>query len=124
MSLNFTPEAQPSEFGVTAGSDGISPSRPESSQLDKLGMEVSALDTTVAEQLGMKGIEGVLITNVRSGGLADRAGLASGMVITQVNRHAVKSLDEFTAAVKKGDSSDGLLLLVRSQEGSRFVVVK
>lgn len=114
----------PSEFGAAAGSNGNSPSKPESTEVDKLGMEVSSLDATVAEQLGMQGIEGVVITNVQSGSPADRAGLASGMVITQVNRHAVKSLDEFTAAVKKAESSDGLLLLVRSQEGSRFVVVK
>jgi serine protease Do len=124
MNLQFTPEALPSEFGAAAGSNGNSPSKPESTEVDKLGMEVSSLDATVAEQLGMQGIEGVVITNVQSGSPADRAGLASGMVITQVNRHAVKSLDEFTAAVKKAESSDGLLLLVRSQEGSRFVVVK
>jgi serine protease Do len=124
MNLQFTPEEQPKEFGATEGARGGSPSKPESSQLDKLGMEVSSLDAKVADQLGMKGIEGVVITNVRSGSPADRAGLSSGMVITQVNRHAVKSLDEFTASVKQADSGDGLLLLVRSQEGSRFVVVK
>jgi len=72
----------------------------------------------------MKGVEGVVITNIRSGSPADRAGLSSGMVITQVNRQTVKSLDEFEAAVKKAESGDSLLLLVRSQEGSRFVVVK
>ncbi len=125
IDLQFTPEEQPSDFGVASGSSSNSSlSKPESSQLDKLGMEVSSLDATVAEQLGMTGVEGVVITNVRSDGPADRAGLSSGMVITQVNRQAVKSLDEFTAAVKKAESSDGLLLLVRSQEGSRFVVVK
>ncbi|MCA9146179.1 MAG: Do family serine endopeptidase [Planctomycetaceae bacterium] len=124
INLNFIPEAQPNDFGTTAVSPGSSPAKPESSEMDELGMEVSSLDATVAEQLGMKGIEGVVITNVRSGGPADLAGLSSGMVITQVNRHAVKSLDEFTAAVKKAETSDGLLLLVRSQEGSRFVVVK
>jgi serine protease Do len=122
MNLQFTPEEQPSEFGASGSNS--SPSKPESSQIDRLGMEVSALDAKVAEQLGMQGVEGVVITNVRSDSPADRAGLSSGMVIMQVNRHAVKSLDEFTAAVKRADSGDGLLLLVRSQEGSRFVVVK
>jgi serine protease Do len=124
MNLQFMPEEQPSEFGAPGSSTGNSPSKPESSQLDKLGMEVSSLDATVAEQLGMQGVEGVVITNVRSDGPAARAGLSSGMVITQVNRHAVKSLDDFTAAVKKAEPSDSLLFLVRSQEGSRFVVVK
>jgi serine protease Do len=124
MDLTFTPEEQPSNFGAAGGSKESGSASPESSQLDQLGLQVSSLDAAVAEQLGMKGVEGVVITNVRSGGPADRAGLSSGMVITQVNRHAVKSLEEFTTAVKKAESSEGLLLLVRSQEGSRFVVVK
>ncbi len=124
MNLTFTPEEQPSDFGTAGGTSDNGPAQPESSQLEQLGLQVSSLDAAVAEQLGMKGVEGVVITNVRSGGPADRAGLSSGMVITQVNRQAVKSLDEFMTAVKKADSSDGLLLLVRSQEGSRFVVVK
>ncbi len=124
MNLQFTPEALPSEFGTVNASGEANSAKPESSKFDKLGMEVGSLDATVAEQLGMQGIEGVVITNVQAGSPADRAGLSSGMVITQVNRHAVKSLDEFTTAVKKAESNDGLLLLVRSQEGSRFVVVK
>ena len=125
MNLNFTPEVQPNEFGAASGSNGSSPSKPESSRLDKLGMEVGSLDAAVAEQLGMRGVAGVVITNVRSGSPAHRAGLSSGMVITQVNRQAVQSLDEFTAAVKKAESAgDGLLFLVRSQEGSRFVVIR
>ncbi len=124
MNLQFTPEALPSEFGTVNGSGDANPAKPESSKFDKLGMEVGVLDATVAEQLGMHGIEGVVITNIQSGSPADRAGLSSGMVITQVNRHAVKSLDEFTTAVKKAESNDGLFLLVRSQDGSRFVVVK
>ncbi len=123
LDLSFTPEEQPSEFGTARGSDR-SQANPESSQLDQLGLQVSSLDTAVAEQLGLQGVEGVVITNVRSGGPADRAGLASGMVITHVNRQAVTSLDDFMTAVKNADVDDGLLLLVRSQEGSRFVVVK
>jgi serine protease Do len=124
MDLTFVPEEQPSEFGPAMGGSNRAPSKSESSQLEKLGLQVSELDEAVAEQLGMKGVEGVVITHVVSGGPADRAGLSSGMVITQVNRQAVKSLDGFLAAVKKAESGDGLLLLVRSQEGSRFVVVK
>lgn len=124
VDLRFTPEEQPNDFGSVAQSDESSPAQPESSQLEKLGLEVSVLDATVAEQLGMKGVEGVVITHVRSGGPADRAGLSSGMAITHVNRHPVTSLDEFTKAVKNAEPGNGLLFLVRSQEGSRFVVVE
>jgi serine protease Do len=124
MDLNFTPEEQPTEFGARAGERGDDQPQSESSRLDKLGLEVGSLDAAVAQQLGMKGIEGVVITDIQTSSPADLAGLSSGMVITEVNRQPIQSIDEFEAAVKKAKSDDGLLLLVRSREGARFVVLK
>ncbi len=123
VQLNFTPEEQPAQFGRANGSE-VNPAKPESSKLENLGMEVSALNAAVAERLGMKGIEGVVITDIRAGGPAERAGLSRGMVVTQVNRQPVTSLEDFKAAIEKAESEDGLLLLVRGEQGSRFVVVK
>jgi serine protease Do len=123
MDLSFTPEEQPADFGVGGKSSG-GRGTPEASQLEKLGMEISSLDPAVAEQLGMKGVEGVVITDVQSGGPADRAGLESGMVITEVNRHAVKTPADVAKAISGAESGSSILLLVRSTEGSRFVVVQ
>jgi hypothetical protein len=36
----------------------------------------------------------------------------------------VDSVEDFRAAVKKADLDKGLMLLVKSSEGSRFVVLK
>ena len=121
MDLEFIPKEQPSKFGV--GPNASEAPQPKSSQLEKFGLEISDLDATVAEQLAMKGVEGIVITAVRSGSPADRAGLASGDVITQVDRQAVKSTADFAKAVQSG-ADDGLLLLVRSRQSSRFVVLK
>ena len=122
--LTFTPQEQPNTFGLADAAQNSSPATPEKSKLDNLGLEVSTLDANVAQQPGVTGLEGVVITSVRPDSPADRAGLSGGMVITQVNRHAVNSLNDFNNAVKESESRDGLLLLVRSQDGSRFVVVK
>lgn len=124
MNLKFTPEEQPSNFDLASRGNTGSLTTPDSSQIESLGMEVSSLDSTVAEQLGMTGAEGVVITNIRANSPADQAGLESGMVITQVNRRTIKSLDDFNAAMKQVEPKDGVLLLVRSQEGARFVVIK
>ena len=124
MNLNFTPEELPNTLALGEASESHSLATQEKSTLDNLGLEVSTLDASVAQQLGVTGLEGVVITSVSSDSSAARAGLASGMVITQVNRHAVKSLDDFNNVVKESDLKDGLLLLVRSQDGSRFVVVR
>ena len=48
----------------------------------------------------------------------------TGDVITQVGRKNVKSVAEFETEIKNASLDKGVLLLVRSTEGSRFVVLK
>jgi serine protease Do len=69
-------------------------SAPNASQ-GKLGLTVEA----VPEALTSKGIHGVLVTQVKPGSFADEAGLQSGLVITEINRQAVTSLDQFQSVV-------------------------
>jgi len=121
--LSFVPEALPNEFGQARRSSS-QPSASESQRLESLGIEVSALDPEVAEKLGMRGTDGVVITAVKPGSPAEQAGLSSGMVVTQVDRKDVGSIDELTDAVKSSDIERGVLLLVRTNSGSRFVIVK
>jgi serine protease Do len=66
----------------------------------------------------------VVITRVQPDSLADRAGLESGMAITQVNRAPVADLESAVKALNEASPADGILLLIRSGEGSRFVVLK
>ncbi len=65
-----------------------------------------------------------MITSVEQGSLAESAGLTSGMVIAQVGRQSVENVEQFEAAVKNASLEKGVLLLVKSTEGSRFVVLK
>jgi serine protease Do len=90
----------------------------------KLGIEVDKLTPAVAERLGVKPGEGVVIRNVRSGSRAEGAGLAPGMVIVQVGRQAISSVSEFRAAMEQQSLEKGILLLIRSHEGTRFFVIQ
>jgi serine protease Do len=98
--------------------------QPQSSEFGNLGLDVSELSADVARQLGVSNVSGVVITNVVPGGAAERAGLEVGMVISRVGSQAVSSLEEFRAAVEEAELESGLLLLVQSQAGSRFIVLK
>jgi len=98
------------------------PAKPET-KVEALGMEVSDLTADVAQQLGFKDQQGVVITSVTPGSSADRSGLESGMLIARVGDKNVQNAEEFKAAVE-GAHDDGLLMLVRTPQGSRFVVVK
>jgi serine protease Do len=126
MSLTFTPQEQPQDFGMgREGRESAGRSAtPENSAFGKFGFQISELNADVAASLGLKGVEGVVITAVQSGSPAENAGLESGMVITQVNRQPVKNLDEATRVLKDVQPKDGVLLLVRTEEGSRFIVIR
>lgn len=123
--INFVPELQPKNFepgkASVRGSDGESSA--ESSAFESLGVELSNIDKEVARGLGLKNEKGVVITSVTPGSTADRVGLESGMVITQINRQPVSNMDEASEVLSSYKAGDGLLLLIKTAEGSRFVAI-
>jgi serine protease Do len=82
------------------------------------------LTPEVAERLSIEAEYGIVITNVRSGSPADLAGLTTGMVISEVDRHPVKTVEDFRKMLDSRPLDKGVLLLIRTGEGSRFVVIQ
>jgi serine protease Do len=123
MTINVTTREMPKEFGQT---ENYSESRgnEESSRFDQLGIQVENLTPDVAAHLGVKVEHGVAITDVRSGSPADMAGLTTGMVITEADRQPVKTTEDLRKALEARPLDRGVLLLVRSAEGTRFVVIR
>jgi serine protease Do len=124
--LDIRPAVQPADYGV-AENESAEPSEsgsPQASSFDKLGLAVETLTPEVAQQLGIRNPKGVVISHVESGSPAEAAGLSEGMVIAQVNRKAVATVAEFRQALGHHPLKDGVLLLVHSKEGSRFVVLR
>jgi len=127
VELSLTLREQPANFGVRAEGEENSeePQADNHNQkFDKLGLEVAPLSADVAKQLGVKDSSGVVITSVQEGSPADKAGLKEGMAITQMARKAVKTAADFESATKDVDLKKGVLVLVRTAEGSRFLVVR
>jgi len=88
------------------------------------GLSVQGLTGDLRQQLQVpEGTQGVVVTDVDPDSAASTAGLQQGDIIQQVNRKPVNSVSEFNAAVRAGASRDSTLLLVRSGQGTRFVVV-
>jgi serine protease Do len=121
--LEVIAREQPADYGL-ARSHSMMPGKEGSLRDQKLGIEVSELSSDVAEKLGVKADQGVVITSVRNGSPADLAGLASGMVIAQVGQKPVKSVDGFRAAMEKQSLRNGVMLLIHSSEGARFIVIR
>lgn len=122
--VNFVPELQTEDLESKLSQQQSSgDQQAESSAFESLGLELSNLDADVAKQLGLKDQEGVVITSVAPDSIAARAGLETGMVIAQINRKPVKDVSDAENALADYKAGDDLLLLVKTEAGSRFVVI-
>ncbi|MEW6201450.1 MAG: PDZ domain-containing protein, partial [bacterium] len=91
---------------------------------EKLGMRVQELTPEIAERLGLKGIKGVVVTDVKTGSPADNAGIRTRDVILELNKNKITNLKDFnriTAGIKPGDS---VLALVNRGGHSQYIVIK
>ena len=120
--LTFVPEEQPKTFGQQAAEESPVPSESTPAQ-SALGMELSTLTPEIAQRLGVPQARGVVITAITPGSPADQLELKPGMVITELDRQPVNDVEQ---AMKRLSNvkEDGVLLLVRSQSGSRYLLLK
>jgi serine protease Do len=91
---------------------------------DALGLTVETLTPVRAEQFGLQGQKGVVVTQVRAGSAAARAGIQVGTVIQEANRRPIRSVDDFKHAVASVPKHGVVLLLVKTGTYSRYVTLK
>jgi serine protease Do len=98
---------------------------PDIAETTGFGIELGALNADMARRLRLPaGTEGVLVRDVEAGSNAQRAGIARGDVILQVNRRAVTTPQEASRALDAIPSGGTAFLLVHSQGQQRFVTVR
>ena len=124
VTLQVKLREQPKGYGERVAADSTDEAQPEGESFQDFGLEVAPLNAEVAEKLGLKETTGVVIVSVEDGSPAAEAGLKTSEVITQVGRKPVKNVRDFRAAAKDSSLDKGVLVLVRSPEGSRYVVLK
>lgn len=80
-----------------------------------VGLSLAPMTPSLARRYGYRTIEGLLVTEVRNYSEADKAGLATGDVILEVNRKKVATVGEFEGILKKTPSGEEVILLVRRE---------
>ena len=89
-------------------------------ETEGLGMQVEALAPDAAERLGLPFSQGLIVSDVASGGPADRAGLRRGDVILEVERRPVMDVAGLRRALAAAPTGRAVLLYVhRSGDGGR-----
>ena len=94
-----------------------------SDTLEKIGINVTSLDSEEAKALSLNAESGVLISEVSEGSSAWRAGIQPGQIITNVNRKPVNNIEDFSKAIQESSQNDSVLFLITDGKGSRFVVI-
>jgi serine protease Do len=121
MTLSVSVELLPSTVSLA---EPVKPSARDQAEYSSSGLQLAELTPEIASQLRMEGATGVVITGVKPGSPAANAGLEEGMVIRRVGQTTVNSVEDFQSAMKNASLKDGVLMLVRVGQGSRFIVVK
>jgi serine protease Do len=79
----------------------------------KLGLTVQSLTPQQARDFELQAGEGVIVTNVQVGGVADEAGLRSRDVILQVNKTPVRSPEDLRDITARLRSNTEVLFLIK-----------
>ncbi|HYA32147.1 MAG TPA: DegQ family serine endoprotease [Thermodesulfovibrionales bacterium] len=95
------------------------PGKVEEVAENRLGITLQAVTPEIAAELGMKKAEGVVVTEIVTGGPAAEAGMQRGDVILEVERQPAGSVKEFNEMAGKARKS---LLLLIYRNGSTFYI--
>jgi len=113
-------------LGVLPSEDVIAKQTPsQTGSVDKLGLSVQTLSKELADRLGYSAEDsGVVVNEVASGSLAALAGIKPGVLIREVDRQPVHSVDEFRKAVDESQKEGVILLLIKDKEFSRYITLR
>ncbi len=89
-----------------------------------LGFKVQALTRDLAKQFEVELTEGVIVTEVESGSVAELKGIRPGDIITDLNRQKISNVREFKEALKAADLKKGVLVNLIGEGGRRFEFLK
>lgn len=92
--------------------------------LAKLGFQVRDVTPEIARRFGYDSLEGVIVTEVQRGSLADRAEIMPGQVIVSVNRNLVRNMEEFQQRLVEAARGRRILLRLKTPQSSWFVLLQ
>ncbi|MDK2848035.1 MAG: serine protease Do [Desulfuromonadales bacterium] len=94
-----------------------------SRDIPEIGLTLQDLTPELEKRFGYENEEGVLVTGVDRGSLAERAGIRQGSLILEIGRKKVTSVQQAKTLLKE-NKRDSILLLVKEGDGLRYIAIK
>ncbi|MGH8048833.1 MAG: trypsin-like peptidase domain-containing protein [Chthoniobacterales bacterium] len=88
------------------------------------GLELKQITPQMATTMKLQAQEGVLVTSVQPGSAASEAGVKVGDVITSVASSAVRTQEDFVAALGKAADGDAVMLNINRGDGKTYAILK
>ena len=89
-----------------------------------IGLKVQTLTRERARQFDVEQTEGVIVTEVESGSIAEQKRIKEGDIITEVNHKRVTTPREFKDALRTADLKKGVLIKLIGEGGRGFELLK
>ena len=89
-----------------------------------IGLKVQTLTRERARQFDVEQTEGVIVTEVESGSIAEQKRIKEGDIITEVNHKRVTTPREFKDALRTADLKKGVLIKLIGEGGRSFELLK
>ncbi|HZX14148.1 MAG TPA: PDZ domain-containing protein, partial [Thermodesulfobacteriota bacterium] len=89
-----------------------------------LGLVVQEVNPQIQRRLRIEDSEGVIITNVDSGGPAQEAGLRVGDLILEINKKQIRNLDDYRKAIDSIKNGETALLLIKRGKNTIYSALK
>ena len=120
IKVKVKPEAWPDEMPSRLARRGAEPE----DKANTFGLTLQSVTKDLAEQYGIEKTEGVLVSEVERGSVAERKGLKPGDVITEVNGKPVSSPRQFAQVMKTADLKKGVVILYKAKGTSKIEVLR
>ncbi len=91
---------------------------------NKLGMRIQEITPELAKQFGLEKTEGVIVAEVERGSPGSEAGLRRGDIILEIDKLAIKKMDDYEKQINKKKKGETLLFLVKRGDSTTFFTIK
>jgi serine protease Do len=125
VKLKILREGKPHEFSVSVGRlADAGDDNDQKAADDAFGLTVRDLNKDLAARMGLKEFQGVVVTGVRQGSIAEIGGLQPGDIIREIGGKAVTTVQDYEKLIREHSKGDVARFLLRRGDSNYYLAVR